>query len=547
MIDIASLSKYQNDEKFLSKSIKNIHNDIELQYWNYNISAETQAQILQVQVQAQETVQMLQPENFNTTDEYLAAVQVIYDRLKQQMDALTLISTEKIVLGLNQNATQVADGIELRTEEEENNFWYDPVTADKSYNIFYDTIASWSVSDKQRFSGENYKNIAIYFYRSSFNLENEDEEEEQNDEEEEEEEENQEEYKQRTGSPIPYFIFNPLDKHQLDPTLISLGKNNNYAIFNTLTAGQKNNVLKLNAELSDLLTTLYTSITGNNSTAWISYLNSYNYIKDPSKPGESLYTRRAVLIGLLEKLQADTSIKVVDDLLQAAQNYLITFYANDGGEDCYLPTVPNKTIGNILFEVQLDTQIGREYHVPYKTIIINGETAPVLVVDNNGSNYYKPIMLRKDGGNWYQPIYLDEQMLLENTKVILDEKMTTGELDEIGLYYEYLKTYLDKIEEKNKLLQEAQELARLYQKQLDVYTEKYNKYYDDYMTNQEIYSSYFGTEAFNYYNLLNGSSDEEVKNAAIQSKKAAAQEAWQKFLNLLDARYSAEKERGMYV
>ena len=545
MIDIASLSRYQNDEKFLSKSIKNIHNDIELQYWNYNISAETQAQILQVQAQAQEAIQMLQPEDFNTTDEYLAAIQVIQDRLKQQMDALTLISTEKTVLGLNQNATQVADGIELRTEEEENNFWYDPITADKSYNIFYDTIAGWSVSDKQRFSGENYKNIAIYFYRSSFNLENEDEEEEeQNDDEEEE---NQEEYKQRTGSPIPYFIFNPLDKHQLDPTLISLGKNNNYAIFNTLTAGQKNNVLKLNAELSDLLTTLYTSITGNNSTAWISYLNSYNYIKDPSKPGESLYTRRAVLIGLLEKLQADTSIKVVDDLLQAAQNYLITFYANDGGENYYLPTVSNKAIGNILFEVQLDTQIGGEYHVPYKTIIINGETAPALVVDNNGSNYYKPIMLRKDGGNWYQPIYLDEQMLLENTKVMLDEKMTTGELDEIGLYYEYLKTYLDKIEEKNKLLQEAQELARLYQKQLDVYTEKYNKYYDDYMTNQEIYSSYFGTEAFNYYNLLNGSSDEEVKNAAIQSKKAAAQEAWWKFLNLLDARYSAEKERGMYV
>ena len=437
-----------------------------------------------------------------------------------------LINGNKTAKSISANATRVQSGITLRSTNTSS--WYDPLTGDSSYNIFTVTISGWSGNERTTFMSQGYKNNAVYFYRTGFRII---------------------QTSVQWNVPIPYFIFNPLSETFIDPYLASTGKAHNHAVFDELSSVQKNNVLRLCSTVSELMSKMLGDITGTNPDTWRTFLmTTKGYIKDPSNASTSLYTRRAILIGLLEKLQANNSGKVVKDLLDAAKEYLINYYVSEGGASYILPTVQDMTLGNINFNIELDTKIATEYYIPYATQQINNEIAPVLQTDSNGAdNYYKAIVLRGTGANWYQPIYLDEKMLHDNTQVILDDRKESGELVTEGLYYEYLATYFEKIEDKNELLDEAQDLDRLYQKQLEVYKAKYDQYYEEYMTNQDIYSSYFGTEGFDYYNLLNSDESETDKNAAIQSRKAAAQEAWWKFINLLDARYSAEKERGMYV
>ena len=485
MIDIAKLSIYHNDESFLSEII--------------------------------------------VSDQALPPITLIYWNYEYDGTGSSTINSHKTARGINAGATGIY-GENIVPRYGDSSTWYDPVTGDAEYNIFAATVENWSGSERTTFMSPGYKNNAVYFYRSGFNLL-----------------QNQNQW----DIPVPYFIINPRSELMLDPELEYLDKAYNSAVFDSLTSTQKNKVLRLCSTLCSTMAKMLSDLSGSTSAGYISSIRTKGYIKSPSSAGTSLYTRRAILIGLLEKMQSDNNGKILKDLVDAAQIYLNDFYlANkpEQGNPPALMTFPNIKVEDADLEIGLDTKIDEEYYIPYKVQYINGELAPIAQTDSDGAmNYYKDVLLRGPGCNWYQPIYLDDNMLKHITKVELDDKNESGELIEEGLYWEYLQTYLEKVEDKNQLLEEAQDLVRLYEKQLQVYTEKYNKYYDEYMTNQDIYSSYFGTEAFNYYNLLNSDESDEDKNAAIQAKKAVAQEAWWKFLNLLDARYTAEKERGMYV
>ena len=399
--------------------------------------------------------------------------------------------------------------------------WYDPLNyfpKDKDNqpitNIFSDRIRG--LSALQRTEVNKMKNKDNYWYRTGFEVV------QFND----------------TNIPIRYFLFNPLDSKVIDPSFV--GKyENNLQIFNSLTISQKNKVLALYTELSEILINILNRLPTNGGWSNVRTSLTNNYIKNPENVDQSLYTERASVIGLSNEGNNMSNIATVTNLIDIAKTYLINHKLD--GIDYELTNI-NKTIGEIIpFAVGIDDQVDLFYGIPY-----TASSGNTVTYDATTGNYYKQVNLYT---NWYQPIFLNETMKKENTEVITEESSNDiGQLDTQGIYYEYLQTFLEIVAIQNELLTQAENLQRLYQKQVDVYTYKYNKYAAEYETNFDIYSSYVGTEAFNYYNTVNNELvSDEVKEDTIQRYKAQVQEAWWNFINLLDARYSEEKERGMYV
>ena len=145
-------------------------------------------------------------------------------------------------------------------------------------------------------------------------------------------------------------------------------------------------------------------------------------------------------------------------------------------------------------------------------------------------------------------VYINSDQLQLATEVVQGSG-GINDLADYGIYRDYLKVSLEiEIEELEKLLREAQALMDLYDKQQADYKQKYEDYGAAYDDAQKTYSAYFGTEAFNYYQKINGNTilTAAEKKEIMQSYKNAVREAWWNFLSLLDAKYSLEKERGMY-
>lgn len=108
-----------------------------------------------------------------------------------------------------------------------------------------------------------------------------------------------------------------------------------------------------------------------------------------------------------------------------------------------------------------------------------------------------------------------------------------------GYFMDYLNALVqNELNNKKIILEQAQRLLELYKQQFNNYTEKYNNYkamFDDYNT---IYSSYIGTKEMDYVNS---------ENQDITQYRQEVKKAWWNFLNLLDYKYTKEKERGMYI
>ena len=153
------------------------------------------------------------------------------------------------------------------------------------------------------------------------------------------------------------------------------------------------------------------------------------------------------------------------------------------------------------------------------------------------------------GTNWYQPIYIETELLNGMTKLIEDAQTKNYVLDQKGIYWEYLDLfYQTSINEVTDLLNQAKVLQRLYEKQTDVYSTKFDTYKDLSDYNQALYSSYFGTKAYQFYNEFKDQNMSDIDREALMKKyKDEVYNTWWDFLNLLDARYSAEKEGGMYA
>ena len=465
MEDLALLSNYENDERYLSNNVPFIHQDISFKYRDYDNPLEGQ-----------------------------------------------LIDSGKILRGLKANAT-IINISPLHTRDEPNR--YDPMSTSYPYNIFANTIRGWNTNDRSTFMGPQFKNISTYFYRSFFPVV----------------------YAEGTETILlNQFILNPFSDVLLDEALIGSGYTSNREYFENLPTITKNQVLNLHNTISGIMINMLSNLGGTSSSGWRASIETKKYIKDPNTQ-EGLYTILANIIGLSENNTIQSEGKILKNLIDNAKEYLRNYY---GSQEYILPTITPVRIMDVNFEIPFDAPMNYYYLIPYNN------SQPVLIPSDGNiqEHYYKEINFLN---NWYQAVTLDEQMLIEITKVIIEEEGNSGVLSEQGLYWEYLLTYINKIKERNELKEECENLLRLYQKQLDVYLMKYEQYNQKFETNQDIYSSYFGTEAYKYYNLLNSDVSEEEKNTAIQQKRAVAQEAWWKFLDLLDARYTAEKERGMYV
>ena len=416
--------------------------------------------------------------------------------------------------------------------------WADPFNLEdqSNLNIFASIIAN--LSNTEIAQVPNYKDTAIYFYRLTA-LSGEDA------------------YKTVNGNPIPYFIFNPLSENRKDPILGNRYQSNS-AAFNALdSATKKNNVLKLHQEVISSILRILNGLSGNNSnleTGWVhqienTYVKQSRYpVRTENYPNSDLFTERWKLIQPSTEANGEikwSALATLQKRIEEALAYLSNKYT-----DTELEEIFGMPISNIKFEIGIDDKMPDEYYIKY----INSSN----LVYNETNNYFpKEVNIAT---NWYQAIMIPEETLELITKLVNEN----SDIDDEGIYYEYIEIYLKEIEELSKIVGQAEILQRLYQKQVDVYTLKYDKYSEEYEINQDIYSSYGRSEAFEYYNLLNKeirredyTTDaayeealaqlEEKKNNSIQTYKKMAQEAWWAFLNLLDARYSAEKERGMYV
>ena len=302
-----------------------------------------------------------------------------------------------------------------------------------------------------------------------------------------------------TENIITYFPFNPLSTNK---KATNITQANNAAYFNTLSVSEQENILKL---YKILMSKLYDIISNVSKVNTIQILRSSINIDD-------LNAERQSILGQYPDGTYGAE-KIVQEQIDTAKFYL--------GENYVLPKL----------------------NIAVRDVIFNSSQMMTPAI------YKKPNTI--DGTNLANIIYLNPTLLEKITKVENsdDNNSSSAMLDNKGIYWEYLQQFYNtRIQELTDLLNYALVLQRLYQKQVDVYSEKYEQYFEDYETNQRVYSSYFGTEAFNYYNTLNNSELTDAEKAAVVRRyKNNVQQAWWAFINLLDARYSAEKERGMYV
>ena len=186
-----------------------------------------------------------------------------------------------------------------------------------------------------------------------------------------------------------------------------------------------------------------------------------------------------------------------------------------------------------------------DYLIYYDSAYLKSTDSSLTFVDN--------VNVKKTSRNdkiyeWKIPYYLNNEVYQLTTATYnIDTKIAT--ISDEGIYYEYVKTIFDKeIENLNKLLEQANRLLSLYLKLKEVYDIKLNEYEQEYEYNYALYSSFAGTEAFSYYQKLNSDNlTEKEKKQLVIDYKNQVKKAWWIFLNLLDIRYSAERERGMYV
>ena len=518
LTNLALVSNYHNDFMYLIQNIKNNNNypheekhltagtsnnyggigaiGVQAAIWNFDKPKYKDGnnllpipQLLHNTLNAQQSIYNLNPANFATYDAYMAALQEII------------------------NGTITG--------------FFDPLTDTSSDNFFKSQVDNMSAGNKTALKGSGYKNLSTYFYRSSLT----------ND--------------AFTGSkiinnPIRHFILNPLSTTMLDPKITrSVDIINNYTYFNSLSVEQQKLCLDVYGQVSARLLSIATNVTGINATALKTTITS-RYISNPDSASSNLFTRRETLLNGTAEKESDRSLFI---LLQSVRTALTVLMEEHGpnyvleGTGLTLSQIQDKLIIAPAPYSGDYTVDGRRYQMPQFQIPYNKTTT---------LNYTT---------NWYQPLYIPAEVKLLMTELSED----TQQLEDEGVYHEYLEEqFREEIEQLSDLSDNAKILQRLYKKQTEIYQAKYDSYADEYNILQTLYASYSGTKAFEFYNLLNRtikreSFDTEAEYQAalealrieqadvVANYQATVQEAWWAFLNLLDARYSAEKERGMYL
>ncbi len=136
--------------------------------------------------------------------------------------------------------------------------------------------------------------------------------------------------------------------------------------------------------------------------------------------------------------------------------------------------------------------------------------------------------------------YYDSLIILDSERLAFFSTTEEKIINDIGVVAWYKQLSIDEeLQYYKQLLKEAVELHDLYNQQYLDYQKKYEKYYEAATESNEVYNNYRGTPELDYYLNNDSSKFDELRKGV--------KEAWWKFLNLLDDKYTAEKERGMYL
>ena len=285
------------------------------------------------------------------------------------------------------------------------------------------------------------------------------------------------------------FIFYPLAQSRKDLNLPD-NSNSNYAYFNTRSETEQAQILeissKLNKYVMDFIDNTYNRNIANNV---IGYINSTYLNSGLQYNVETLTQRRENIIN-------PPRDEITGEIIQ---ENAINFY--------------NNKILNAEATIKINPAVSLHFYPntrPFFAIPIN-DKAQSLIYDN--------ITTLSD-------VYTDP---------------ATGKQTILKGYY---KTYLDyligyRLEYLQELLEQANKLLKLYQQQYANYFSKYNKYSTEYLEQEAIFNSYAGTEEMDYYLNPNGKTMEDFRQEV--------KEAWWTFLDLLDYKYTLERERGMYA
>ncbi len=163
------------------------------------------------------------------------------------------------------------------------------------------------------------------------------------------------------------------------------------------------------------------------------------------------------------------------------------------------------------------------------------------------------------------PLLFEMPKVQEYISLLTEEKadiaanldITTVEdstLSEDGAFVEeFIKRYNDYyIKTKEQLIEQAEQLLLLYEKQANNYREKYETYKDLYEENLALFNNFKNKypEIWEYYESQkeNENTDSLISlSEVITDQQKKVKDAWKKFLNLLDQYYTAEKKAGLYI
>ena len=136
--------------------------------------------------------------------------------------------------------------------------------------------------------------------------------------------------------------------------------------------------------------------------------------------------------------------------------------------------------------------------------------------------------------------YYDSLIILDSERLAFFSTTEEKIINDIGVVAWYKQLSInEELQYYKQLLKEAVELHDLYNQQYLDYQKKYEKYYEAATESNEVYNNYHGTPELDYYLNNDSSKFDELRKGV--------KEAWWKFLNLLDDKYTAEKARGMYL
>lgn len=321
------------------------------------------------------------------------------------------------------------------------------------------------------------------------------------------------------------FIFNPLA--EIKDSNIPESIDNNKKYFESLTSNQQADVLSVSQILGNKMLAIYEEHKNARTAEEVKRELENNISEESSYSKTFLAAEAQGMISDQNNLSSNEVYKAFDEKNFDAYAALIESDANkkEGEEHIYnsLQKPKFKFVGSLLTNPSDNNY--------------NNSTEEIENIANPG--YYKT------NSDYATVITILEESYGGTESNAKISKIVEGStpLDTIGpgVFKEYLTLFSESdLAKQSTLLEQAMVLHDLYIKQYDNYSNKLTEYTSIYENYDAIYSSYIGTEVFEFYQNTNGAK-------TIEEYRQEVKEAWWKFIDLLDKRYTEEVERGMYV